>query len=105
MYSDSISPYCSIGTGLVGRWKREFPITERWLQYEIHPDTPKKGLFWANSFPGMNLAEFFQQLDARGTDLGVRFGPQMLMRNSREPLEGGGNEVVVNADEQGRRTV
>jgi len=37
----------------------------------------------------MNPEHFFQQLDARGKPLGVRFGPQPLMSNSRKGLEGG----------------
>jgi len=69
--------------------KQEFPITEEWLPYEIHPDTPQTGVLWADYFPGMNPESFFQQLDARGKTLGVRFGPQPLMSNSRKALEGG----------------
>ena len=37
----------------------------------------------------MNPEAFFQQLDERGKKMGVRFGAQPLMSNSREALEGG----------------
>ena len=37
----------------------------------------------------MNPEAFFRQLDERGQKFGVRFGPQPLMSNSREALEGG----------------
>ena len=46
-------------------------------------------MLWAEYFPGMNPEQFFQQLDVRGRDMGIRFGPQMLMSNSRKALEGG----------------
>ena len=69
--------------------KNEFAIVEQWLPFEIHPDTPGKGVLWRDFFPGMNPEAFFRQLDARGRKMGVRFGPQPLMSNSREALEGG----------------
>ncbi len=37
----------------------------------------------------MNPEGFFQQLDERGKKLGVRFGPQPLMSNSRMAMQGG----------------
>ena len=37
----------------------------------------------------MNSEAFFRQLDQRGQKFGARFGPQPLMSNSREALEGG----------------
>lgn len=69
--------------------KNEFPIDEEWLPFEIHPDTPPKGVLWADYFPGMNPTKFFGQLDERGKELGVRFGAQPLMSNSRMALMGG----------------
>ena len=37
----------------------------------------------------MDPEEFFRGLDARGKKHGIRFGPQSVMSNSREALEGG----------------
>lgn len=89
IYSDYIWPFCYIGKGIVERLKREFTIIDDWLPFEIHPDTPPKGVLWKDYFPGMNPEAFFRQLDERGKKMGVRFGPQPLMSNSREALEGG----------------
>ena len=69
--------------------KQEFAIADDWLPFEIHPDTPQQGVRWKDYFPGMVPEAFFRQLDERGQSLGVRFGPQPLMSNSREALEGG----------------
>ena len=69
--------------------KQEFTIIEEWLPFEIHPDTPQTGVLWKDYFPGMNPNLFFQQLDARGKKMGMRFGPQPLMSNSRMAMEGG----------------
>ena len=69
--------------------KQEFTITDEWLPFEIHPDTPQNGVLWKVYFPGMNPELFFQQLDERGKKMGVRFGPQPLMSNSRMAMQGG----------------
>ncbi len=69
--------------------KQDFKIIDEWLPFEIHPDTPQKGVLWKDYFPGMNPEAFFRQLDERGKTMGVRFGPQPLMSNSREAMEGG----------------
>jgi predicted DsbA family dithiol-disulfide isomerase len=37
----------------------------------------------------MNPEAFFRQLDERGKKMGVRFGPQPLMSNSRVAMQGG----------------
>ena len=69
--------------------KQEFNIIDEWLPFEIHPDTPPEGVLWKDYFPGMNPEAFFQQLDERGKKMGVRFGPQPLMSNSRMAMQGG----------------
>lgn len=37
----------------------------------------------------MNPKAFFRQLDARGINMGIRFGPQSLMSNLRMAMQGG----------------
>ncbi len=69
--------------------KQEFTIIDEWLPFEIHPDTPPEGVLWKDYFPGMDPEAFFRQLDDRGRKMGVRFGPQPLMSNSRMAMQGG----------------
>ncbi len=69
--------------------KQEFTIIDEWLPFEIHPDTPPEGVLWKDYFPGMDPEAFFAQLDTRGRKMGVRFGPQPLMSNSRLAMQGG----------------
>ncbi len=69
--------------------KQEFTISDEWLPFEIHPDTPPEGVLWKDYFPGMNPEAFFRQLDERGKKMGVRFGPQPLMSNSSMAMQGG----------------
>ncbi len=69
--------------------KQEFDLNDEWLPFEIHPDTPPEGVLWKDYFPGMNPEAFFRQLDQRGRKMGVRFGPQPLMSNSRLAMQGG----------------
>lgn len=59
------------------------------MPYEIHPNTPLEGILWQDYFPGMNLEAFFRQLDERGQTMGIRFGCQTLISNSRMALAGG----------------
>lgn len=63
----------------------------------MHPDTPPEGVLLAEYFEGMNIEDFFRQMDAKGKHMGLRFGPQPLMSNSRQSLE-----AVEFAKEQGR---
>ena len=69
--------------------KQGFKIIGEWLPFEIHPDTPPEGALWKDYFPGMDPEAFFRQLDERGKKMGVRFGPQPLMSNSRMAMQGG----------------
>jgi len=70
------------------------------LPFEIHPDTPPEGVLFSKYFPGMNTEEFFRKLDDRGRTMGVRFGPQLLMSNSRMALEAGEFARVHNKFEE-----
>jgi predicted DsbA family dithiol-disulfide isomerase len=69
--------------------KKEFKIEDKWLPFEIHPETPQEGILLSDYVPDMNPKEFFQKLDVRGKDMGIRFNHQKLMSNSRKALEGG----------------
>lgn len=62
----------------------------------MHPETPPEGVLLAEYFEGMDIDGFFRQMDAKGKDMGLRFGPQTLMSNSRLSLE-----AVEFAREQG----
>jgi predicted DsbA family dithiol-disulfide isomerase len=64
-------------------------IEDEWLPFEIHPETPQQGILLKDYFPGMNPEAFYHKLDARGRKMGVCFGPQTLLSNSQEALEGG----------------
>lgn len=69
--------------------KKELPIEAEWLPFEIHPDTPEKGVLWKDYFPGMNPLAFWRQLNARAIPMGFEFGPQHLMSNSSKAMQAG----------------
>ncbi len=75
--------------GIVEQLKNEFEIEEKWLPYEIHPDTPPQGVLWEKYFQGMNTEQFFSRLDIQGKQLGVRFNLQPLMSNSNLAMQAG----------------
>lgn len=87
IYSDYTCPFCFIGTGIIKALKREFSIEDDWRPYEVHPDAPLKSVPLSEHFPDLNPLEFFTGLDAKGKALGVRFGTQTLLCNSRAALE------------------
>lgn len=69
--------------------KKEFPIIDEWLPYEIHPETPREGVLLKDCFPGMDTAAFFERLNGRGKEMGIKFGPQTRLSNSRMAMEAG----------------
>ena len=66
--------------------KEEFDLEETWLPFEIHPDTPVKGILFKDAFPGYNSGAFLQSIGAKAKEVGVVFGEQELMCNSRKAL-------------------
>jgi len=44
VYSDYICPFCYIGFYRIEKLKEEFNLDVEWEPFEIHPETPKKGL-------------------------------------------------------------
>jgi predicted DsbA family dithiol-disulfide isomerase len=56
------------------------------VSYELHPETPEKGVLIAERFKGMDMTGFYEQLRARGREVGVVFGNRTLLSNSRLSL-------------------
>lgn len=66
--------------------KKEFAIEEQWLPYEIHPDTPPKGVSLAERFRGHDIDGMYQMLRKRGVEFGIKFGNMKLLANSHFAL-------------------
>lgn len=66
--------------------KEEFDLEETWLPFEIHPETPVKGLLFKDAFSGYDSVAFLQSVEAKAKEVGVVFGEQELMCNSRKAL-------------------
>jgi predicted DsbA family dithiol-disulfide isomerase len=56
------------------------------VSYELHPETPPQGVLLSERFKGRDLSSFYQQLRARGKEVGVVFGDRTLLSNSRRAL-------------------
>ena len=56
------------------------------MSYELHPETPPRGLLLSERFKGYDLSSFQEQLRARGREVGVVFGIRTLLSNSRLAL-------------------
>ena len=56
------------------------------MSYELHPETPPLGILLSERFKGYDLFSFYEQLRARGKEVGVVFGTHTLLSNFRLAL-------------------
>jgi len=66
--------------------KKDYEIEDNWISYELHPETPPAGVLLSERFKGYDLSSFYEQLRARGQEVGVVFGNRTLLSNSRASL-------------------
>ena len=66
--------------------KKEYCIEDTWVSYELHPEIPPQGELLSERFKGRNLSSFYEQLQARGREVGVIFNSHTLLSNSRLAL-------------------
>ncbi|MCX5848022.1 MAG: DsbA family protein [Deltaproteobacteria bacterium] len=75
-----------MGKGIVDQLKKEYAINDKWVSYELHPETPPAGMLLSERFRGYDLSSFYEQLRARGKEVGVVFGNLTVLSNSRLAL-------------------
>jgi len=75
--------------GLVDRLKKEFPLEDEWLGFEIYPETPDQGVLLADVFPQDKVERMYARLRATAEPYGIAFGNVTLLSNSRMALEAG----------------
>ena len=56
------------------------------MSYELHPETPSQGMLLSVRFKGRDLSLFYEQLCARGNEVGIVFNTHTLLSNSRKAL-------------------
>jgi predicted DsbA family dithiol-disulfide isomerase len=66
--------------------KKEYAINDKWVSFELHPETPPVGMLLSERFRGYDLSSFYDQLRARGKEVGVVFGDLTVLSNSRLAL-------------------
>lgn len=66
--------------------KEEFEIEDRWISYEIHPETPPEGRRLDDLYRGADLAPMHDMLRARCAEFGLPFAPPPLLANSRAAI-------------------
>lgn len=66
--------------------KKEYAIDDKWVSFELHPETPPSGMLLSERFRGHDLSSFYNQLRARGKEVGVVFGDVTVLSNSRLAL-------------------
>ena len=66
--------------------KKEYAFDDQWVSFELHPETPPAGMLLSERFKGYDLSSFYEQLRARGKEVGVVFGTHTILSNSRLAL-------------------
>ena len=56
------------------------------MSYELHPETPSQGMLLSVRFKGRDLSLFYEQLCARGNEVGIVFNTHTVLCNSRKAL-------------------
>lgn len=57
------------------------------MSFELHPETPPEGIPYAKRFPGGDVEKMYENIRRRGREFGIKFGPRLLLSNSRLSLE------------------
>ena len=65
----------------------EFAIEDRWLGFELRPDTPSEGLPLTKLFPGVDLKDRYAKLNQAAARFGLFFRERTRLSNSRLALE------------------
>ncbi|MDD5171294.1 MAG: DsbA family protein [Syntrophales bacterium] len=76
-----------MGKGIVEKLKKEFDITDTWISYELHPETPPEGILLSERFRGRDVSKMYDHLRQRGKEFGIVFVDRTLLSNSRLALE------------------
>ena len=66
--------------------KKEYAIEDKWVSYELHPETPPTGMLLSERFKGYDLSSFYENLRAQGKAVGVVFGNLKVLSNSKLAL-------------------
>ncbi len=67
--------------------KKDFPLEETWVSFQLRPGTPPEGIPLAALFPGVDIKERYASLNKAGEPFGCRFGERTFLSNSRPALE------------------
>lgn len=87
VFFDFSCPYCYIAWKFVKKLKESIPLTDEWVTWEIHPDTPSAGAQIADVVPGIDLITRRHKLNALGEPVGVAPGNKEFIPNTRLALE------------------
>lgn len=86
IFSDYAWPFCYIGKGIVDELKKEFEINDEWIPYELHPEIPAEGGKVSELFPGMSVADMFNNINNYGNKYGIKFSGVDLVSNTHSAL-------------------
>ena len=67
--------------------KKEFPIQDEWLSYQLRPQTPLDGLPYEKLFPGVDMQQRYAEMNRAAAPYGITFGVRTFLSNSRFALE------------------
>jgi predicted DsbA family dithiol-disulfide isomerase len=67
--------------------KKEFPLDDEWVAYELRPEMPLEGMAMSKIFPGVDLKKRYESLSQAGSPYGISFNEITRASNSHLALE------------------
>ena len=67
--------------------KREFPLEDTWLSFELHPETPPQGRLLAELFPGRDMKASQEYLRRAAAAYDLPFAPADRLSSTRLAIE------------------
>jgi predicted DsbA family dithiol-disulfide isomerase len=67
--------------------KKEFPLVDEWVAYELRPEMPLEGMPMSTIFPAVDLKKRCESLSRAGSPFGIAFNEITRASNSHLALE------------------
>ena len=67
--------------------KKEFPLEDTWLSFELHPETPPQGRLLAELFPGRDMSASQEYLRRAAATYDLPFAPAERLANTQLAIE------------------
>ncbi|MEN3004399.1 DsbA family oxidoreductase [Dehalobacterium formicoaceticum] len=75
-----------MGKGILYKLQKKYPLEVQWVGYELHPETPKEGIWLRDQFPNADLDMMKRNLNLAGKPYDVVFNKMERSSNTKLAL-------------------